>query len=261
MAEYTLITGASEGLGAEFAKIAVRKGHPVILSARSEDKLEALATQLRRDGDVDVVVIPADLNELSEVDRLWEAASTGRRILQVINNAGLGRNGHFVDGGDAAWARELSSMSVNMTALTRMMKLAIPHMEANGKGRVLNVASTAAFMAGPNMAVYHATKAYVLSLSEAVAQELKGSGVTVTALCPGATETSFFDAANMRNIRLLKLSKPASAADVAMAGWMAAKAGERVTVPGVMNKIAALLPKILPRAVVTRITAKVMAKG
>ena len=184
MTAYTLITGASEGLGVEFARIAANEGRNLILAARSQDKLDALAADLRSDS-VDVVVIPADLSDMEQVDRLWAEASTGREIDVLVNNAGLGYNGAFSAG--QGWDRELSSIHVNMLALTRLMKLAIPHMEALPKGRILNVASVAAFTPGPNMAVYHATKAYVLSLSEAVAEELRGTTVTVTALCPGAT--------------------------------------------------------------------------
>ena len=138
----------------------------------------------------------------------------------LVNNAGLGSHGDFEDG--QSWARELSSMTVNMTSLTYLMKQAIPHMQSHGQGRILNIASLAGFMPGPNMAVYSATKAYVLSLSDAAAEELTGSSVTVTALCPGTTATSFFDAADMRDARLLKSAAPMPAGRV---GRRPAKAG------------------------------------
>jgi short-subunit dehydrogenase len=261
MSRWTLITGASEGLGVEFAKIAARKGHNMILTARSADKLNALAETLRTSDGVEVVVIPTDLNSPTEVEALWAKAAEGRDIGILINNAGLGRNGAFADGGATSWARELSSIDVNVTALTRLMKLAVPHMQTNGSGRILNVSSVAGFVPGPNMAVYHATKAYVLSLSEALAREVKGSGVTVTALCPGATKTNFANDADMHGVRLFKMGKPASAADVAMAGWLAAKAGETVAVPGLMNKAFAALPRFVPRRFTTRLTAYFMAKA
>jgi len=258
MPSYTLITGASEGLGVEFAKIAAREGRNLILAARSESKMESLARQLRSDK-VDVIVIPVDLSSLEETDRLWaEATADGRQIDVLVNNAGLGSNGAFADG--QTWGRELSSINVNMLALTRLMKLAIPHMQNLAKGRILNVASVAGFTPGPHMAVYHATKAYVLSLSEAVAEELRGSKVTVTALCPGATATNFFDDADMRGIRLLKLSKPMDAFAVAEEGWLEARIGKRIVVPGIMNKAFAALPRITPRAVTTRIAAQIMGK-
>ncbi|MEO0401217.1 MAG: SDR family oxidoreductase [Pseudomonadota bacterium] len=254
---WTLITGASEGLGIEFARAAAKEKRNLILAARSKDKLDAVADEMRAKG-VDVVVIPADLSDMAEVDRLWADATDGREVDVLVNNAGLGYNGPFSVG--QGWARELSSINVNMLALTRLMKLAIPHMQTLPKGRILNVASVAGFTPGPNMAVYHATKAYVLSLSEAVAEELRGSSITVTALCPGATATNFFDEADMSGVRLLKLAKPMKASEVAELGWLEARIGKRIVVPGLMNKVFAFLPRITPRSITTRIAAQVMGK-
>lgn len=254
---WTLITGASEGLGVEFARIAAKEGRNVILAARSKEKLDAVAEEARNHG-VEAVVIPADLSDMAEMDRLWSEATAGREIDVLVNNAGLGYNGPF-DAGQG-WERELASINVNMLALTRLMKLAVPHMQGLPKGRILNVASVAGFTPGPNMAVYHATKAYVLSLSEAVAEELRGSSVTVTALCPGATATNFFDDADMHGVRLLKMSKPMNAKDVAEAGWLQARIGKRIVVPGAMNKVFAFLPRISPRGLTTRIAAQMMGK-
>ncbi|MCE8006583.1 SDR family oxidoreductase [Aestuariivita sp.] len=257
MQTWTLITGASTGLGVEFARLAARDGHNLILTARSKDKLDALARDLASDGR-DIVVIPADLSRQDEVERLWAEASTDRRIDVLVNNAGLGSHGDFASG--QTWAREMQSMTVNMTALAYLMKQAIPQMEAIGKGRILNVASVAGFTPGPNMAVYHATKAFVVSLSEAVAEELRGSPVTVTALCPGPTQTAFFEAADMGGVRLLELGKPMSARKVAEAGWLAARIGKRIVVPGALNKVLAFLPRITPRQLTTIIARKVMGK-
>lgn len=254
---WTLITGASEGLGVEFARIAAKENRNVILAARSKDKLEKVAEEARGHG-VEALVIPADLSNMDEVDRLWTEATDGREIDVLVNNAGLGYNGPFEAG--QGWERELASINVNMLALTRLMKLAIPHMQALPKGRILNVASVAGFTPGPNMAVYHATKAYVLSLSEAVAEELRGSTVTVTALCPGATATNFFEDADMDGVRLLKMAAPMKAKDVAEMGWLQARIGKRIVVPGAMNKVFAFLPRISPRGVTTRIAAQIMGK-
>ena len=217
MATWTLITGASEGLGVEFAHIAAKEKRNVILAARSKDKLEKVAEQVRSFGG-EALVIPADLSDMSEVERLWTEATDGREIDVLVNNAGLGSNGDFASGQN--WERELTSINVNVLALTRLMKLAIPHMQNIEKGRILNVASVAGFVPGPNMAVYHATKAFVVSLSEAVAEELRGSNVTVTALCPGATQTNFFNDADMHGVRLLKMAKPMDAGVVAQQGWL-----------------------------------------
>ncbi len=262
MLHWTLITGASEGLGVEFARIAARDGRKIILTARSQDKLDTLADELRASGS-EVVVIAADLNDMAQVERMWTQATEGRNIDMLVNNAGLGRNGPFAQNGDndADWARELSSITVNMTALTRLMKRAIPHMQVMGGGRILNVASTAAFLPGPNMAVYHATKAFVLSLSEAVAFELRGSGVTISALCPGATQTNFFNEADMHGVRLLKLMPPARADKVAQIGWNGALRGKPVIVPGLINKIFAFLPRISPRFMVVWVTNIFMSKS
>ncbi|MEO0379260.1 MAG: SDR family oxidoreductase [Pseudomonadota bacterium] len=257
MASWTLITGASEGLGVEFARIAAKEKRNVILAARSTDKLEKVAEQVRSLG-VEAVVIPADLSDMDEVDRLWSAASDGRDIDVLVNNAGLGSNGAFNEGQN--WSRELSSITVNMLALTRLMKLAIPHMHGLEKGRILNVASVAAFTPGPNMAVYHATKAYVLSLSEAVAEELRGTNVTVTALCPGATATNFFEDADMHDVRLLQLAKPMAAGPVAELGWLQSRIGKAIVVPGAMNKVLAFVPRLSPRWMTTWVTAKLMGK-
>lgn len=245
MTKYTLITGASTGLGVQFAHLAARENRNMILTARSKDKLDALAEEIRAQG-LDVIVIPADLGDVAEADRLWtEATADGREIDVLVNNAGLGSNGDFADA--ATWERELASIQVNLVSLTRLMKLAIPHMSGLEKARILNVASAAGFMPGPNMAVYHATKAFVLHLSEAVATELEGTPVTVTALCPGVTATEFFEAADMKSMRALQFGKPMKAFDVAEEGWLEARIGRRVVVPGIMNKIFALLPRLLPR--------------
>lgn len=258
MQNWTLITGASEGLGKEFARIAAKAGRNLILTARSEDKLNALADDLRGSAS-EVIVLPADLNDLTEAERLWTEASQDRRIDVLVNNAGLGSHGSF--GSPETWTTELTSINVNVLSYTLLMNRAIPHMKEHKGGRILNVASVAGFTPGPNMAVYHATKAYALHLSEAVAEELRGTNVTVTALCPGATETAFFDAADMDGVRLLKLRKPMSARDVAEAGWQAMIGGKSVVVTGIMNKIFAFLPRFTPRVITTFFAGKIMGKG
>jgi uncharacterized protein len=256
--DWALVTGASEGLGREFADLAAAAGYPVILAARQKDKLEALAQDLRDRHEVEVVVIPADLGEASEAERLWTEASAGRRIGVLVNNAGLGRNGAFAD--PEGWGREWASLQVNAVALTILMKRAVAAMVAQRGGRILNVASTAGFVPGPNMAVYHATKAYVLSLTEAVSIELKGTPVTVTALCPGATQTEFFKADAAENASFLTKMPLPSARSVAEAGWRAMLAGRVIQVTGVQNKISAFLPRILPRRTVAWVTGQLLQR-
>jgi uncharacterized protein len=256
--DWALVTGASEGLGREFADLAAAAGHPVILAARQKDKLETLATDLRSRHGVEVLVIPADLSDAAEAERLWSEAVQGRRIGVLVNNAGLGRNGPFAD--LEGWGREWASLQVNAVALTVLMKRAVAAMVAQGAGRILNVASTAGFVPGPNMAVYHATKAYVLSLTEAVSVELKGTPVTVTVLCPGATKTEFFKADAAENASILTKVPLPTARSVAEAGWRAMLSGRVIHVPGVQNKISAFLPRLLPRRAVAWVTGQLLLR-
>jgi uncharacterized protein len=250
---WALITGASEGLGRAFARLAAADGWNLILTARREDLLAELARELRAEFPVEALIIPADLAVPGEAERLWAAASAGRHIGVLVNNAGLGAHGAFGD--RDLWAREYASVMVNMVSATVLMKEAVTAMSEGQGGRVLNVASAAAYMPGPWMAVYHATKAYLLSLSEAVSFELRGSGVTVTALCPGATRTGFFRAAGFENASLLQRLPMPTAEQIALKGWAAMKEGRRVAVPGVDNKAFTLLGRISPRALVLRLTA------
>lgn len=249
---WTLITGASEGLGREFAILAAAEGRDLILAARQGAKMEALAEVLRARHKISVEVIPTDLSDPQAVELLWRKACNRRRIDILVNNAGLGYNGAFAADD---FSRELQSINVNVLALTILMKRAIPHMQAAGGGKIMNVASTAAFIPGPNMAVYHATKAYVLSLTEAVSEELRGSKVTLTALCPGATATNFAADAKMEGIVLFKAMPLPSAKSVAKAGWKAMKNGKRIRVTGFLNKIIAFAPRFGPRSLNARIVA------
>lgn len=238
---FTLVTGASLGIGLEIARVAARNGRNVILTARSADKLEAVADDLRKAYGVEVVVIRADLSADGAVPRLWEAATDGRRIDFLVNNAGLGAQGAFVE---TEWAREERSLDVNVVALTALCKHAVAHMEAGG--RILNVASVAGFLPGPSMAVYHAGKAYVLSFSVALNEELRGKRITVTALCPGATQSNFFADADMGEVKFIKGKRLPTAASVAEYGYGAAIGGRAVAVPGLMNQATVFLARVLP---------------
>lgn len=256
---FTLITGASGGIGLAFAEIAAKAGHDLILTARSADKLAELAARLQADHGIRAVALPADLSEPDAPADLWDRAMATGPVGMLVNNAGLGASGCFASGN---WSRELATIDVNMRALTLLMNCAIPHMRDTGGGRILNVASLAGFMPGPNLAVYHATKAYVLSLSVAVAQELRGSGVTVTALCPGATKSDFFDSAGIEGAWVTRLGPMPTAASVASAGWRGAMAGRAVVVPGLLNKATVLVTRLLPRTLMAWITGQAMkARG
>ncbi|MEM7546132.1 MAG: SDR family oxidoreductase [Pseudomonadota bacterium] len=262
--EWTLVTGASDGIGKEIARVCAEKGRDVILAARSEDKLIALAEELRAAHEVEVDVIVADLNTPKGASKLWRAATAkGRKVDFLINNAGLGRNGPFIEEteGDGGWEREQASMQVNMVALTELMKLALPHMRQVNRGRILNIASVAGFVPGPGMAVYHATKAYVLSLSRAVQAELDSPDMTVTAFCPGATESNFFKDANMRSARITSVTPPPSARSVAEEAYAAAIAGKTTAVPGLINKITAWATKLMPSMITTAMAKHLLAKA
>src|SRR3954447_6416423 len=222
MKETALITGASSGIGLDLARLFAKDGCDVVLVARSEGKLRELAAELERDCGVTAHVIALDLARPNAAEALVQRLPADVDVL--VNNAGFGVAGPFVE---TDLAKELEMIQVNIVALTQLTKLLLPKMVARRRGRVLNVASTAAFQPGPLMAVYYATKAYVLSFSEAIADELRDSGVTVTALCPGPTETGFAAVAGMDQTRLFTLMKPMTSAEVAKKGYEAMKRGRR----------------------------------
>ena len=245
-----LITGASSGIGLELARLCARDGHNVVLVARTEPKLRELAVELQKLGVTAHVVVSDLAKPVAAVAIAASVKHLGIDVDILMNNAGLGLGGPFI-GSDLQ--RELEMIQVNIVALTQLTKLLLAPMVARKRGYILNVASTAAFQPGPLMAVYYATKAYVLSFSEAIADELSGSGVTVTALCPGPTETGFAAEAKMTGSRLFTMMRPMSPAKVARAGYRAMKAGRRVVIPGLRNKLLAQSVRVSPRRLVTKI--------
>jgi short-subunit dehydrogenase len=254
MSKAALITGASSGIGSELAKLFARDRWDVVLVARSEARLRELGTALEREHGVKATVVAADLESPDAPPHI--AATLARESIEVealVNNAGFGGAGAFVE---TTLASELAMIQVNIAALTHLTKLFLPAMVARRRGFVLNVASTAAFQPGPLMAVYYATKAYVLSFSEAVAEELRGSGVTVTALCPGPTATGFAGVARMESSRLFRAMAPMSAGEVAHAGYQGMLRGRRIVVPGLANKLLAQSVRFTPRRLVSTITRK-----
>jgi hypothetical protein len=246
-----LITGASGGIGKELAKVAAKNGYDTILVARSEGKLNALAEELTTTHGVAATVITSDLSLPEAPHALYEAVQAPVDVL--INNAGFTVFGEFTE---TDMQREMAMIQVNIAALTALSKLFLPPMVERGGGYVMNVASTAAFMPGPLMAVYYATKAYVLSFSEAVNEELDGTGVSVTALAPGPTETGFQARGNMEDSKLVAGRDIMSAEVVAEAGWKAMMSRKPVIIPGFQNQMQALAPRFLPRQMVTK-----MVKG
>lgn len=246
MAKTALITGASGGIGEELARVFAREKYDLALVARSADKLEALADELRQQHGVAARVIVQDLSAPGAAEAVF-AAMEGIVPDALVNNAGYAMFGPFTQADASA---TLDLMQVNMVALTHLTRLFLPGMVARRSGYVMNVASTAAFQPGPLMAVYYATKAYVLSLSEALASELNKSGVTVSALCPGPTQSGFQARAAMGRVRLLDMGLM-SARDVAEQGYRGMMKGQRVVVTGARNKLFALSMRFAPRALAT----------
>ncbi|MDQ3075394.1 MAG: SDR family oxidoreductase [Pseudomonadota bacterium] len=245
----TLITGASAGLGVDFARQLSAKGHRLVLVARRKDRLEALATEL---GNARAVAI--DLSEAGAAARLMaDLAAHGERVACLVNNAGFGLAGRFaaLDG-----KRQREMIDLNCGALTELAHAVLPAMIAAGSGAILNVASTAAFQPGPGMAVYFATKAFVLSFSEALHEEVKADGVTVTALCPGPTATEFGAVAGWGGNAIVdKFS--ARSADVARAGIAAMERRRAIAIPGLVNKAGAQGHRLLPRWLLRKITGSI----
>jgi hypothetical protein len=239
-----LVTGASAGLGLDMVRILAARGWDVILTARSHDTLEALAHEVREEHGVTGIPFAHDLSDPSAVDRLVaDVASLGRPLDLLVNNAGFGQFGPWLE---QDGEREADQLRLNVEALTRLTRALAPGMVQRGGGGILNVASTAAFQPGPLMAVYYATKAYVLSFSEALHHELRDTGVRVTCLCPGPTATEFQDRAGMGGSRLFRAGVMASR-PVAEAGIDGVLRGRRLVVPGWRNRVGTLLVRFVPR--------------
>ena len=250
----TLVTGASDGIGLELARIAAAHREDVVLVARRESTLRDLAKELEQQHGVRAHVVPADLGQPGAATEVAaRVAALGVDVDHLVNNAGFGIYGRFVE---TALDIELQILQVNIVALTELTKRLVPGMVARGRGRILNIASTAAFLPGPLMAVYYASKAYVLSFSEAVANELAGTGVTVTALCPGPTASGFQKAAHLEGSKLVAGMRLATSRDVAQVGFDAMVAGTRIVVPGVRNKLVSQMPRLLPRRMVARLVRR-----
>ena len=248
-----LITGASSGIGLELARVFAKNRHDLVLVARNEPKLRELAQEIQAGG-IRAHVVVSDLSAPGAVNALTaRVRELGVDVDILVNNAGYGLFGPFLE---TSLDAELAMIQVNVVALTELTKRLMPGMVDRKSGRILNLASTAAFLPGPLMAVYYATKAYVLSFSEAIATELEGSGVTVTALCPGPTASGFQAAANLEESKLVAGKRLPSAREVAEAGYEAMMAGKTVFVPGLSNKLTLLAPRLFPRRVVAKVVMK-----
>jgi short-subunit dehydrogenase len=245
-----LITGASFGIGLEFARIFAREGYNLVLVARTGDKLRQLASELEKTHGTRSLILATDLTDPGASAYVLDQAT--RADIQVdvlVNNAGFGQYGLFVENSLEECLRQIQ---LNVTTLTHLTRLFLPEMIERGSGGILNVASTAAFQPGPLMAVYFATKAYVLHFSEALANEVQGTGVTVTCLCPGATTSEFHKRANATGMRLLRFGSM-DACTVAEDGYRALVAGKPVVISGLKNWLLAQSVRFSPRQLVTLI--------
>jgi len=252
-----LVTGASAGIGMELARL-LAVDHDLILTARRGDQLHALAAEVKQAHNATCHVFPVDLGDPRSPRQLFDAiTAAGFTVDVLVNNAGFGDLGSFAQ---ADLAKALRMIQVNITALTELTGLFLPLMVARKRGRILNVGSVAGFQAGPLMAVYYATKAYVNSFSEALHSELRRTGVTVTVLCPGPVATEFAQVAGMQTTRAFSAGQPMSARAVAEAGLRALHAGRRMVVPGWRNRLMLFLERITPRGVVIRVVKWMMQR-
>jgi len=259
MKKTALITGASGGIGLELAKIHASKGGDLVLVARNEDRLQGIKAELEARYPVKVHIIAKDLAKPDAAIEVYETTKAmAMQIDYLINNAGFGDFGMF-DATD--WDKTARMIQLNITALTQFTKLYLEEMLQRGHGNIMNVASTAAFQSGPTMAVYYATKAYVLSFSEAVNNEVSDRGVSVTTLCPGPTESGFQAAAGLEESKLVKGKKLPGSAEVAAFGYAAMLKGTPVAIHGFMNRIMANAVRFFPRQMVVKLTRRIQDRS
>lgn len=258
MNKTALITGASKGIGRELALLFAEKRCHLVLVARSEKELIQFKKELEEQFPVTVLVLVNDLSLPEAAQELFDEIK-GREIDPdyLVNNAGFGDYGAFAD---TSWERYEKMIALNVTTLTHLTHLFVNDWRGRKHGRILNISSTAAFQPGPMMAVYFATKAFVLHLSEAIGDELKEDHITVTALCPGPTDTHFGEESKMNASQLVKNVKIAGAREVALLGFNAMMKGKPVAIHGAMNRLVPFAIRFMPRKWVTRLSAKVMRK-
>jgi short-subunit dehydrogenase len=254
-----LITGASSGIGYELAKLFAQDGYDLVLVARNRPKLEQIAGDFAAKFKVTATAVPEDLSDASAPARIYDdLRRRGVEVDALVNNAGVGTYGFFAE---SDLAEELAMVQVNVAALTHLTGLFVRDMVKRGRGRILNISSMAGFEPGPLMAIYHASKAYVLSFSEAIANEVKGTGVTVTCLCPGPTATNFQARARMQRSRYAARESMMDAVEVARIGYRGLMAGKSVVIPGLRNQILIWSLRLASRGMVTNVVRKAQEGG
>ncbi|HNT29525.1 MAG TPA: SDR family oxidoreductase [bacterium] len=254
MNQTALITGASGGIGADLASLAAQDGCNLVLVARSQDKLEQLAGELQQKHGIRALPFACDLANPESPRQVFDFCQKEHlSIDMLINNAGFGAYGAFTE---LPWETQRDEMQVNMCTLVALTWLFLPGMLERAAGKILNVASVAAFLPGPFFNIYYATKAFVLSFSEALSEETRGSGVTVTCLCPGPTKTDFFHRAKTTEFNSIFM--PMHSSDqVARTGYAAMLRGRPLVVPGSANKLSTGLMRFVPRSLLRRISARI----
>jgi short-subunit dehydrogenase len=256
MSSTALITGASGGVGYELAKLFANDRHNLVLVARSESKLAQFAGELQHRFDISAKTVALDLTAPDAPQVLFDRLrSDGIAVDILVNNAGYGKFGEFAK---VPAEESLGQIQLNIVALTWLTKLFLGPMLERRSGKIMNVASTAGFQPGPRMAVYYATKSYVISFSEALANELAGKGVSVTCLCPGPTDTNFANRAGNDKSRLFKQLRPMDAKTVALKGYRGLMAGKTLVIPGLRNWLLTESLRISPRKLVTAISGRLM---
>lgn len=249
MKDYTIITGSSSGIGYELANLFAEDKHNIILVARNEERLQIVKDKLRRT-DIDIKILALDLANMDDCNKLIKFVEENNIDISIlVNNAGVGSFGDFKD---IEWNEEEKLIDINIKALTKLTKYFLPKMIDKKRGGILNVASTAAFASGPRMATYYASKAYVLNLTEAIYEEVKGTGVKVSCLCPGPVKTSFQDKAGIKKSENAK-KYLMDAQTVAKEGYYRFKKGKLIIIPGFKNRILVNINKLMPRFISRKI--------
>jgi uncharacterized protein len=258
MRKTALITGSSNGIGYELAKVHADKGDDLVLVARSKNKLDELKKELEDKYKISVYTIGKDLSLPGAAKEVYdEIKNKDISIDFLVNNAGFGDFGLFAE---SDWTKQEQMINLNVTTLTHFTRLFLPDMINRGSGRILNLASTASFQPGPTMSVYFATKAFVLSFSEAVNNEVRENGITVTALCPGATHSGFQAAASLQDSKMFERNNFPTSREVAEYGYRAMMKGKAVAIHGFKNSIMANSVRFVPRSLVVKIARKMQAK-
>jgi short-subunit dehydrogenase len=243
---YAVVTGGTNGIGYELAKLLAQDGYNLVIVARTESDLQRVAAELSQQYSVDVIPLSKNLFNVENAFSVYnEVVDKNIQVDILINDAGQGEYGEFID---TDIERELDIITLNISSLVVITKLFLKDMVSQGRGRILNLSSIAGKTPGPWNSVYHGTKAFVQSFTEAIRSEVKDSGVTITALLPGATETDFFNKANMNDSKIVQTGKLASAAEVAKDGYEALMKGDDMVVSGLKNKIQVAMSNITPDA-------------